>query len=177
MKKCGLLLLFVLVFASGLSAQVSPDFFDDRIRVIFSRTYANYAWEHVEQGIVVCSDGNVYKYNKSKEELSLAMHQAKPETMAALKSSFGKSLKFFKTVASEKVAEMMAMVDEVKTFSYSDKTSNGCDMGCLLWLAYQTEADSERFATVKLKEGGDFVENSLSPSAQVIVKWLDELSK
>lgn len=177
MNKCGLLLLFVLVFASGLFAQVPPEFFDDKTRVIFSRTYANYAWEHVDQGIVVCSDGNVYRYNKSKEELSLAMHEAKPETMAALKSSFGKSLKLFKTIASEKVAEMTALVDEVKTFSYSEKTSNGRDMGCVLWLSYQSEADSGRFATIKLKEDGDFVENSLSPSAQVIVKWLDELSK
>jgi hypothetical protein len=100
-----------------------------------------------------------------------------PRTIDELKKYFNQNLKFIKTVDKDELQRMAALIPEVAVASHSARTDNARDAGQNLWIAYQIDETAKTFKTIKIKEMGDSVQNSLAPSAKVLVEWLDGLKK
>ncbi|NLF97755.1 MAG: hypothetical protein GX569_13540 [Candidatus Riflebacteria bacterium] len=143
--------------------------------ILFQKSYENYAWEATFSGILVDSDGKVFSFNFPAEALGPKPVIVKPETAADLKAYYARYTRLLKTVDAAELAQMVALIPEVAAASSGPLLDNARDAGQKLWLAYQVDNDTGVFKTIKLREDGDSVQESLSPKAVTLINWLNGL--
>ncbi len=163
---------FLLLISSSVLAD-SPEIDS----ILFRKSYENYAWVKTYEGILVDVQGQVFSFRFPAEKLGPMLGYVPPRTIDELKKYFNQNLKFIKTVDKDELQRMAALIPEVAVASHSARTDNARDAGQNLWIAYQIDETAKTFKTIKIKEMGDSVQNSLAPSAKVLVEWLDGLKK
>lgn len=145
--------------------------------ILFRKSYENYAWVKTYQGILVDVQGQVFSFSFPAEDLGPMLGFTPPKTTDDLKQYFNKNLKFIKRIDKDELERMAALIPEITVASHSARTDNARDAGQNLWLAYQIDETTKTFKPIKIRESGDSVQNSLAPSAEVLVEWLDGLKK
>lgn len=171
MSKIRIFVFALLLLGSFVQAQTPAA----EEAIVFCKSYENYAWGATKNGFFVDSTGKVFSFNFSAEALEPGIGVKAPKTVAELKAEYNQSKKLLKTVAADELSRMRALIPEVLSASYSAKVHNACDAGCELWTAYLVDDEKGTFKAVKLKEDGDFVQNSLATAATTLVNWLDSL--
>jgi hypothetical protein len=141
--------------------------------VFFEVTYINFAWGEQASVFYVKSDGTV-KYQKGKP-IHFSENSKGQLTESELKENLALATINKKQIPTAELNKYSAMINDLKSVSFSKKIQAGADMGAYTYTAYQFSETEKVYRAIKLAEEGDWTSYNLDPNAKVITEWLKSL--
>lgn len=124
---------------------IEPEKAKDDNKVLIEINYSNYAWVPTNKGIIICNNGDIYKYDISKEELDYNMTLEEKS-----KYLISKGQKTNKKLSQSKLKSLKNYLK-----NYNDDNLISKNIGCDIGMTYYTYYDYENNTKVVISATGD----------------------
>lgn len=142
-------------------------------KVLFEIQYINHAWGFVHHGVYVDRTGAVYRYDREGEPWRAERDSSFTE--AELLDKYSRGRERIGQIDTETLSERVTWIDAAAggRLTAPDFVCN--DAGVLSFLAYQYDAETQRYTPVILRQSGDLFRENTSSRAEQLVTWLRTL--
>lgn len=173
MKKITLLVICLWL---GCAAMLTAQSEAEKADILFAKYYVNWAWGFDFKGITIDSAGQLYAFAYD-ESMRMPDFDRNAMTAEQLKTLYEPGRKLIKTIAPEKLQQMIALVPATAVASISERVHEACDMGTYKSAAYLLDTQTKLYKEINLKTTGDWSSHNLAPEAAEIVEWLSSLKE
>lgn len=141
------------------------------------REYVNMAWGYQRRGVVLDTQGNVWKYDFKGSPTAL-VNPWGPKDMAnmsedELKLRYNGAMTTGTKVPTEEIARHLPLIAEAANAKPTQPKSVGADMGQNTLYCYTYDAAARTYAQVMLDNKGDWDSTNPSQAAKTLSAWLD----
>ncbi len=141
-------------------------------RVVFEKTYVNYAWGYALSGQYIDTEGNIYSYNHSQEE----WNPIDPNriTEAELREKYSNS-ELQSTIDPETILDYRNLIDAAADGPFLETEQIIFDAGTVTFVAYLYDSSDSTYIPVLLVQGGETNQTNLSLEALTLSLWLAQV--
>jgi len=141
------------------------------------REYVNMAWGYQRRGLVLDTQGNIWKYDFRGSPTAL-VNPWGPKDMAnmseeELKLRYNGATVTGTKVPTQETARHMPLIAEAAQATPTQPQSRGADMGQNTLYCYTYDAASRTYAQVMLDNKGDWDSTNPSQAAKTLGVWLN----
>ena len=130
--------------------------------ILAEDSHENYAWGYQYNGIVICADGSVYYFDRSKDsEIDDNLQSMNDYILTGARL-------LDICVANDDLEKMLSYISQIDPKKRGERKHTAYDAGASIVYIY----DYANGAKVMLKETGDFSSKNTSPSANSLVKLI-----
>jgi len=143
-------------------------------KYILARTYSNYAWGEVHNGIFIKSNGELYSYSYDDNydhdysiPNGLAINEAVIDRLL-----LGGEATLLDIIDIDVLNELKTLMSQVSS-DHMTEVQHACDdAGVKRWFSFTFDKEKLDYTPILLEMRGDAAQLNLSPSAKKIVSWL-----
>ena len=167
--------LALLALLSGCGHTAANDNFEEIGRYVFDVYEENYSWGHTLRGFVIESDGRVRTYDHSDERWIPAQDRAGRLAEAELADKFYGS-KVRLTLAADAVRAKAQLLPAAAHGTIT-RFNQSRDRGRFAYVGYIYDPGRTSYRAVVVGADGDWLETNMSPAAQELMTWLNEVKE
>ena len=173
-------LLVTLLTGCGSDSATAPDANGSQAssavpgKYLFAAMYTNYAWAKTNKGLVVLSNGDLYRFDVSATAATLP-EQALTDEVALSRYFEAASFEFVKSLNKDQLDTLWRASLPVSNKTLGPQQSICRDAGNFLYLQFQTTASRQQ-QQVTLYQTGDFRQQQTDERAKASVDYLIKLA-
>jgi hypothetical protein len=149
--------------------------------VIFHHYFINYAWGYQNRGWFIDNKGIMMAYQISKGSDWSQVETSPPDsgyiTKAALLANYQHADKAVYRIPYVEVRNNYDIIGKAADGDITARTRGAYDAGLVMNVAYLWDPSRGKFKAILLSQSGDWEMYNISPAAEEINRWLNDLNK
>lgn len=144
-------------------------------QIFCERSFTNFAWGYVHQGIYVDHAGQLYSYEYQRGDRPWSPKQDDAPTRQELEEKYNHGRKLIRQLDAQEVQEKFSLVVPASKGQLSKRVQRGADQGATVCRCYLPAANADHYRVVELRVTGDWSYENLAPEAKRLIRWLESL--
>lgn len=140
------------------------------------REYVNHAWGYQRRGVVLDTQGNIWKYDIKSSPTAL-VNPWQPKDLANMSEEELKLRYNGATVSGkvpvEEITKHLPLIAEAAKATPTEPKGVGADMGANTLYCFTYDAAKKSYAQVLIDQKGDFESTNPSDAAKTLATWLN----